>query len=136
MLKFEYQVKNYDKGVELEEKKCNHSVTLEEKKWDHGIKLEEKNWDQSIKLEGERLDWEKDSKEKDRSFEMTNLDQLTSQEHIGKKYDLITQCFRLESSWGAGKIAPFKYLRIQMEYGKEELGENMQRLSKHTQQCH
>ncbi|KNZ64469.1 hypothetical protein VP01_10250g1, partial [Puccinia sorghi] len=31
MLKFERQVKNDDKGVELEEKKFNHSVALEEK---------------------------------------------------------------------------------------------------------
>ncbi|KNZ45078.1 hypothetical protein VP01_850g5 [Puccinia sorghi] len=40
MLKFEQQVKNNDKGVELEERKFNHSVALEEKKWDHGINLE------------------------------------------------------------------------------------------------
>ncbi|KNZ52890.1 hypothetical protein VP01_340g10, partial [Puccinia sorghi] len=26
------------------------------------------------------------------SFEMAKLEQLASQEHIGKKYDLITQC--------------------------------------------
>ena len=51
MLKFERQVKNDDKGVELEEKKFNHSVALEEKKWDHGVKLEEK-----------KLDWEKEEK--------------------------------------------------------------------------
>ncbi|KNZ55940.1 hypothetical protein VP01_253g10, partial [Puccinia sorghi] len=50
-------------------------------RWDHGIKLEEK-----------KLDWEKEEKEEDRSFDMTNLEQLASQEHIGKKYDLITQC--------------------------------------------
>jgi len=81
MLKFERQVKNDDKGVELEEKKFNHSVALEEKKWDHGVKLEEK-----------KLDWEKEEKEKDRSFEMAKLERLASQEHIGKKYDLITQC--------------------------------------------
>ncbi|KNZ60843.1 hypothetical protein VP01_14933g1, partial [Puccinia sorghi] len=39
-VKFEQQVKNDEKGVELEEKKLNHSVALEEKKWDHGIKQE------------------------------------------------------------------------------------------------
>ncbi|KNZ48308.1 hypothetical protein VP01_5761g1 [Puccinia sorghi] len=68
MLKFEKQVKNNDKGVELEKKKFNHS--LEEKK----------------------LDWEKEEKEEDQSFEMAKLEQLASQEHIRKKYDLITQC--------------------------------------------
>ncbi|KNZ45783.1 hypothetical protein VP01_7805g2 [Puccinia sorghi] len=62
MLKFERQVKNDDKGVELEEKKFNHSVALEENKWDHGIKLEEK-----------KLDWEKEDKEKDWIFEMAKL---------------------------------------------------------------
>ncbi|KNZ64658.1 hypothetical protein VP01_10068g2 [Puccinia sorghi] len=51
------------------------------KRWDHGIKLEEK-----------KLDWEKEEKGKDQSFEMAKLDQLPSPEHIGKKYDLITQC--------------------------------------------
>ncbi|KNZ58623.1 hypothetical protein VP01_1893g4 [Puccinia sorghi] len=73
MLKFEQQVKNNDKGVELEEKKFSHSVVLEEKKWDHGINLEEK-----------KLDWEKEEKEKYQSFEMAKLEQLASQEHIGK----------------------------------------------------
>ncbi|KNZ60427.1 hypothetical protein VP01_15569g1, partial [Puccinia sorghi] len=42
MLKFERQVKNDDKSVELEEKKFNHSVTLEEKKWNNEIRLEER----------------------------------------------------------------------------------------------
>ena len=92
MLKFERQVKNNDKGIELEEKKFNHSVKLEEKKWVHGIELEEKKWDREIKLEERKLDLEKDEKEKDRSFEMAKLDRLASQDHIGKKYDLITQC--------------------------------------------
>ena len=92
MLKFKCQVKNNDKGVELEEKKFNHSITLEEKKWDHGINFEEKKWDHSIKLEEKQLDWSKDEEEKDRSFEMEKLDQLASQDHIGKNYDLITQC--------------------------------------------
>lgn len=73
--------KNTDKGLELEEKKFNYSVLLEEKKWDHGIQLEEK-----------KFHWEKEEKEKDQQFEMAKLDRLTSQEHIGKKYDLITQC--------------------------------------------
>ncbi|KNZ46659.1 hypothetical protein VP01_7085g1, partial [Puccinia sorghi] len=59
ILKFESQVKNNDKGVELEEKKFNHSVALEEKKWDHGMNLEKT-----------KLDWEKEEKDKDQSFEM------------------------------------------------------------------
>ncbi|KNZ51161.1 hypothetical protein VP01_4063g2 [Puccinia sorghi] len=75
------KIKNNDKIVELEGKKFNHSVALEEKKWDHEIGLEEK-----------KLAWEKDEKEKDQSFEMAKLEQLASQEHIGKKYDLITHC--------------------------------------------
>ncbi|KNZ47776.1 hypothetical protein VP01_6155g2, partial [Puccinia sorghi] len=37
--------------------------------------------------------WEKEEKEKDRSFEMAKLEQLALQEHIGKKYDLMTYCF-------------------------------------------
>ena len=92
MLKFEQQIKNNDKGVELEERKFNHSITLEEKKWDHGVKLEEKKWDHGIKLEEKKLDWEKEEKEKDRRFEMAKLERLASQDHIGKKYDLVTQC--------------------------------------------
>ena len=92
MLKFERQIKNDDKGVELEERKFNHSITLEEKKWDHGVKLEEKKWDHGIKLEEKKLDWEKEEKEKDRRFEMAKLERLASQDHIGKKYDLVTQC--------------------------------------------
>ncbi|KNZ46047.1 hypothetical protein VP01_7605g1 [Puccinia sorghi] len=81
MLKFEWQVKNDEKGVELEEEKFKHLVALEEKKWDHRIKLEEK-----------KLDWEKEEKEKDRSFEMAKLERLASKENIGKTYELITQC--------------------------------------------
>ena len=92
MLKFKCQVKNNDKGVELEEKKFNHSITLEEKKWDHGINFEEKKWDHSIKLEEKKLDWDKEEEEKDRSFEVANLNQLASQANIGKNYDLINQC--------------------------------------------
>ncbi|KNZ53077.1 hypothetical protein VP01_3350g2 [Puccinia sorghi] len=52
--------------------------------------------------EGENFDFEifssdqstpeREEKEKDRSFEMAKLEQLESQEHIGKKYHLITQC--------------------------------------------
>ncbi|KNZ50059.1 hypothetical protein VP01_4620g1 [Puccinia sorghi] len=57
MLKFEWQVKNDDKG-------------LGEKK----------------------LDWEKEEKEKDQSFEMAKLEKLASQEHIGKNCNLLTQC--------------------------------------------
>ncbi|KNZ46257.1 hypothetical protein VP01_7424g1 [Puccinia sorghi] len=43
-------------------------------------------------LEEKELAWEKDEKEKDPSFEMAKLEQLASQEHIGKKYYLINQC--------------------------------------------
>ncbi|KNZ44749.1 hypothetical protein VP01_8873g1, partial [Puccinia sorghi] len=39
------QVKNDDKGVEMEEKKLNKSVALEEKKCDHRIKLDERKLD-------------------------------------------------------------------------------------------
>ncbi|KNZ57748.1 hypothetical protein VP01_2082g4 [Puccinia sorghi] len=59
----------------------NLSMELGEKKLDHRIKMEEKN-----------LGLEKEEKEKYWSFDMTKLEQLASQEHIGKKYDLITQC--------------------------------------------
>ncbi|KNZ61758.1 hypothetical protein VP01_13617g1, partial [Puccinia sorghi] len=67
MLKFERQVKNDDKGVELESGITGSS------------------WKK-------KLDWEKEEKEKDRSFEMAKLERLASQEHIDKKYDLINQC--------------------------------------------
>ncbi|KNZ54389.1 hypothetical protein VP01_295g2 [Puccinia sorghi] len=87
MLKFDSQVNKNVRTVEIEEKKSNHSVALEENKWAHGIKLEEKKWDHGIKLDGE-----KEEREKERIFVMAKLNQLASQENIGKNYDLITQC--------------------------------------------
>ena len=92
MMKFERQVQNEGKGVELEEKKFNHSILLDEKKWDHGIKLEEKKWEHGIMLEEKKLNWEKEEKDKDRNFEMAKLDRMASQDHTGKKYDFLTQC--------------------------------------------
>ncbi|KNZ63930.1 hypothetical protein VP01_10837g1, partial [Puccinia sorghi] len=52
--------------------------------------LEEERFNHS--LEEEKLDWEKEEKEKDRNFDMAKLEQLESQENIGKNYDLIAQC--------------------------------------------
>jgi hypothetical protein len=92
MMKFERQVANDNKGVQLEEKKFNHSIQLEEKKWDYSMKLDEKKWDHGIKLEEKKLDWQKEEKDWDRNFEMAKLDHLASQEHVAKKYDLVTQC--------------------------------------------
>ena len=92
MMKYERQIQNNGKGVALEEKKFNHSIILEKKQQDHGINLEEKKWDHGIKWEEKRLEWEKEEKDRDRSFEMAKLDRLASQDHTGKKYDFITQC--------------------------------------------
>ena len=92
MMKYERQVQNNGKGVELEEKKFNHLIILDKKKWDHGIKLEEKKWEHGIKWEEKRLEWEKEEKDRDQSFEMAKLDCLASQDHTGKKYDFLTQC--------------------------------------------
>ena len=92
MMKYERQVQNNGKGVELEEKKFNHSIILDKKKWDHGIKLEEKKWEHGIKWEEKWLEWEKEEKDRDQSFEMAKLDCLASQDHTGKKYDFLTQC--------------------------------------------
>jgi len=92
MMKFERQVQNEGKGVELEENTFNHSILLDEKKWDHGIKLEEKKWEHGIMLEEKKLNWEKEEKDKDRNFEMAKLDCMASQDHTGKKYEFLTQC--------------------------------------------
>ena len=86
MMKYERQVQNDGKEVELKEKKFNHSIILDKKKWDHGIKLEQKKWGHGIKWE------EKEEKDRDRSFERTKLDFLDSQDHTGKKYEFLTQC--------------------------------------------
>ena len=91
MMKYERQVQNDGRGVELEEKKFNHSIILDEKKWDHGIKLEEKKWEHGIKWEEKQLEWEKEEKDRDQSFEMAKLDCLASQDHTGKEYDFLTQ---------------------------------------------
>ncbi|KNZ51590.1 hypothetical protein VP01_3896g2, partial [Puccinia sorghi] len=67
-------------------------LKFECQEWDHGIKLKEKKWDHGIRPEERKVDCEKEEKEKDKSFEMANLEQLEFQKHIGKKYYLITQC--------------------------------------------
>ena len=61
-------------------------IILDEKNWDHGIKLEEKKWEEK------QLEWEKEEKDRDQSFEMAKLDCLASQDHTGKKYDFLTGC--------------------------------------------
>ncbi|KNZ45807.1 hypothetical protein VP01_779g9 [Puccinia sorghi] len=73
MLKFERRSKMMTRGLNWRRKNFNHTWALEEKKWNHGINMEEN-----------KLDWEKEEKEKDRSFEMAKLEQLASQEHIGQ----------------------------------------------------
>ncbi|KNZ48445.1 hypothetical protein VP01_5668g2, partial [Puccinia sorghi] len=66
MLKFEWKVKNDDKVR-------RSGIT--------GSSWRRRSWT------GKRR-----RKKKDRSFEMAKLEQLASQENIGKKYDLSTQC--------------------------------------------
>jgi hypothetical protein len=70
----------------------NKTVKLEEKKFMHLSQLEEKKWHQELKMDEKRLEWEKDEKAKDQTFELSKLGTLAEKENLGKKYELVTQC--------------------------------------------
>ena len=55
-------------------------------------KLEEKKWEQELKMYEKRLEWEKNEKENDQTFELSKLGTLADKENLGKKYELVTQC--------------------------------------------
>jgi hypothetical protein len=38
------------------------------------------------------LEWEKDEKAKDQTFELSKLGTLADKENLGKKYEPVTQC--------------------------------------------
>ena len=54
--------------------------------------LEEKKWDQELKMDEKRLEWEKDEKAKDQTFELSKLGTLAEKENLGKIYEIVTQC--------------------------------------------
>jgi hypothetical protein len=58
----------------------------------HLSKLEEKKWHQELKMDEKRLEWEKDEKVRDQTFELSKLGTLADKENLGKKYELVTQC--------------------------------------------
>jgi hypothetical protein len=70
----------------------NKTVELEEKKFMRSSQLEEKKWDQELKMDENRLEWEKDEKQKDQTFELSKLGNLVYEENLGKKFELVTQC--------------------------------------------
>ncbi|PLW18353.1 hypothetical protein PCANC_14201 [Puccinia coronata f. sp. avenae] len=80
--KYQRQLAINNKTVELEEKK----------KFMRSSKLEEKKWERELKMDEKRLEWEKDEKAKDQTFELSKLGTLANKENLGKKYELVTQC--------------------------------------------
>jgi predicted MarR family transcription regulator len=43
-------------------------------------------------MDEKRLEWEKDEKAKDITFELSKLGNLADKENLGKRYELVTQC--------------------------------------------
>jgi Skp family chaperone for outer membrane proteins len=67
----------------------NKTVKLEEKKFMRLSKLEEKKWEQELRMDENWLEWEKNEKEKDQTFEISKLGTLVDKENLGKKYELV-----------------------------------------------
>ena len=84
----DFKVNKYQRQLAIN----NKMVELEEKKFMHSSQLEENKWDQELKMDEKRLEWEKDEKAKDQTFEHSNLGTLADKENLGKKYELVTQC--------------------------------------------
>jgi hypothetical protein len=82
------EINNYQRQLAIN----NKMVELEEKKFIRLSNLEEKKWEQELKMDEKRLEWEKDEKAKDQTFELSKLGTLAEKENLGKKYELVTQC--------------------------------------------
>ncbi|PLW53401.1 hypothetical protein PCANC_06094 [Puccinia coronata f. sp. avenae] len=84
----DFEINKYQRQLAID----NKTVELEEKKFMRSSKLEEKKWEQDLKMDEKRLEWEKDEKAKDQTFELSKLGTLADKENLGKKYELVTQC--------------------------------------------
>ncbi|PLW17303.1 hypothetical protein PCANC_14143 [Puccinia coronata f. sp. avenae] len=84
----DFEINKYQRQLAID----NKTVKLEEKKFMRLSKLEENKWEQELKMDEKRLEWEKDEKAKDRTFELSKLGTLADKENLGKKYELVTQC--------------------------------------------
>ncbi|PLW32669.1 hypothetical protein PCANC_24636 [Puccinia coronata f. sp. avenae] len=84
----DFEINKYQRQLAID----NKTVELEEKKFMRLSKLEEKKWERELKMDEKRLEWEKDEKAKDRTFELSKLGTLADKENLGKKYELVTQC--------------------------------------------
>ena len=84
----DFEINKYQRQLAIN----NKMVELEEKRFMHLSQLEEKKWDQELKMDEKRLEWEKDEKAKDQTFELSKLGTLADKENLGKKYELVTQC--------------------------------------------
>ncbi|PLW13967.1 hypothetical protein PCASD_04613 [Puccinia coronata f. sp. avenae] len=84
----DFEINKYQRQLAID----NKTVDQEEKKFMRSSKLEEKKWEQELKMDEKRLEWEKDEKAKDQTFELSKLGTLADKENLGKKYELVTQC--------------------------------------------
>ncbi|PLW38339.1 hypothetical protein PCASD_10586 [Puccinia coronata f. sp. avenae] len=83
----DFEINKYQRQLAID----NKTVKLEEKKFMRSSKLEEKKWERELKMDEKRLEWEKDEKAKDQTFELSKLGTLEDKENLGKKYELVTQ---------------------------------------------
>ncbi|PLW27391.1 hypothetical protein PCANC_25846 [Puccinia coronata f. sp. avenae] len=84
----DFEINKYQRQLAID----NKTVELKEKKFMRLSKLEEKKWERELKMDEKRLEWEKDEKAKDQTFELSKLGTLADKENLGKKYELVTQC--------------------------------------------
>ncbi|PLW35838.1 hypothetical protein PCASD_14449 [Puccinia coronata f. sp. avenae] len=83
----DFEINKYQRQLAIN----NKTVKLEEKKFMRSSKLEEKKWERELKMDEKRLEWEKDEKAKDQTFELSKLGTLADKKNLGKKYELVTQ---------------------------------------------
>ncbi|PLW56946.1 hypothetical protein PCANC_02852 [Puccinia coronata f. sp. avenae] len=70
----EFEINKYQRQLAID----NKTVKLEEKKFMRSSKLEEKKWERELKMDEKRLEWEKDEKAKDQTFELSKLGTFVS----------------------------------------------------------